>query len=85
MANVLLKTGEIVQVPIEELEEYLHANEDKIQFQKLKSVRGSVENDMQALDSMIGLVENWLQDESGYDAEVYPLIEAALNQDKFVY
>ncbi|BDA76490.1 hypothetical protein CAL7716_106560 (plasmid) [Calothrix sp. PCC 7716] len=39
------------------------------------------QNDMQALDSMIALVSEWQQDESGYDEEVYPNIEAALNQD----
>ncbi len=38
------------------------------------------QNDMQALDSMIALVSEWQQDESGYDEEVYPNIEAALNQ-----
>lgn len=39
------------------------------------------QTDMQALDSMIELVDNWLQDDSGYDEEIYPLIEAALTQD----
>ncbi len=32
------------------------------------------QNDMQALDSMIGLVDEWLQDDSGFDEEVYPNI-----------
>jgi hypothetical protein len=39
------------------------------------------QNDMQALDSMIALVDEWLQDDSGYDESVYPNIEAALTQD----
>ncbi|MBD2776407.1 hypothetical protein [Iningainema tapete] len=39
------------------------------------------QNDMQALDSMIKLVDEWLQDDSGYDEEVYPLIEVGLIQD----
>ncbi|RUS92792.1 hypothetical protein DSM106972_098110 [Dulcicalothrix desertica PCC 7102] len=39
------------------------------------------QSDMQALDSMIALVSEWQQDESGYDEEIYPNIEAALNQD----
>jgi hypothetical protein len=39
------------------------------------------QNDMQNLDSMIALVDDWLQDESGYDEEVYPNIEAALIRD----
>lgn len=38
-------------------------------------------NDMQALDAMIGLVDEWLEEDSGYDESVYPNIEAALIQD----
>ncbi|MUG96225.1 hypothetical protein F7734_29350 [Scytonema sp. UIC 10036] len=41
----------------------------------------NIQNDMQDLDSMIALVLQWQQDESGYDEEVYPKIEAALNLD----
>ncbi len=41
MATVVLKTGETVQVSIEELEDYLRQNADKIQPQKLKR-RGSL-------------------------------------------
>ncbi|BAZ10047.1 hypothetical protein NIES4071_18610 [Calothrix sp. NIES-4071] len=39
------------------------------------------QSDMQALDAMIGLVEEWLQDDSGYDESVYPHIKAGLVQD----
>lgn len=41
MATVYLKTGEVVEVPFEELEDYLYSNEDKIQLQKFKR-RGPV-------------------------------------------
>jgi hypothetical protein len=41
MADALLKSGEIVQIPIEEMEEYLYANADKIQPRKVKR-RGPV-------------------------------------------
>lgn len=41
MPTVYLKTGEVVEVPIEELEDYLYENEDKIQLQKFKR-RGPV-------------------------------------------
>lgn len=41
MPIVHLKTGEIVEVPIEELEDYLYENEDKIQLQKFKR-RGEI-------------------------------------------
>ena len=43
--------------------------------------QASNHNDMQALDSIIALVSEWQQDAEGYDEEVYPNIEAALNQD----
>lgn len=36
MPTVYLKTGEVVEVHIEELENYLYENEDKIQLQKFK-------------------------------------------------
>ncbi|BAZ15988.1 hypothetical protein NIES4071_78610 [Calothrix sp. NIES-4071] len=39
------------------------------------------QNDMQALDSMIELVDKWLQDDSKYDKEVYSLIEDGLIQN----
>lgn len=41
MATVYLKNGTTVEVPIEELEDYLYENEDKIQLQKFKR-RGPV-------------------------------------------
>lgn len=47
----------------------------------LSSNQMSSQNDMQALDSMIDLVDNWLQDDSKYDEEVYPLIEVGLIQN----
>jgi|GEM_PF-3705845 hypothetical protein len=37
--------------------------------------------DMQALDSMIALVSEWLKDDSEDDELVYPKIKAALIQD----
>lgn len=36
MPTICLKTGVVVEVPIEELGEYLHENRDKIQVRKLK-------------------------------------------------
>jgi hypothetical protein len=39
------------------------------------------QNDIQAMESMIALISEWLQDESGYDEEVYRNIEAALLPD----
>lgn len=42
MPTVYLKTGEVVEVPIEELGEYLEAYRDNIQVQKLKSRRGPI-------------------------------------------
>ncbi len=41
MPTVYLKTGEVVEVPIEELADYLHENRDKIQVRTIKR-RGPV-------------------------------------------
>lgn len=41
MPTVYLKTGEVVEVPIEELADYLHENQDKIQVRTIKR-RGPV-------------------------------------------
>lgn len=41
-ATVFLKDGSKVEVPISELGEYLEANQDLIQVQKLKSRRGPI-------------------------------------------
>jgi hypothetical protein len=43
VANVLLKTGEMVQVPEEEITEYLEKNRDLIQNRKFKARRPLVE------------------------------------------
>ncbi|MEA5513916.1 hypothetical protein VB654_07685, partial [Nodularia sp. UHCC 0506] len=34
-----------------------------------------------SLEKVIGLVDEWMADESGYDEETYPQIEVALNQN----
>lgn len=48
MATVYLKDGTKVEVPIEELGEYLEANRDNIQVQKLKSRRGPIRSKITA-------------------------------------
>lgn len=35
-----------------------------------------------SLEKVIGLVNEWMADESGYDERVYPEIEAGLNQNR---
>ncbi|MFK0735698.1 MAG: hypothetical protein ACIWVG_31975 [Gloeotrichia echinulata HAB0833] len=47
-ATVFLKDGSKVEVPISELGEYLEANRDNIQVQKLKSRRGPVRSKIAA-------------------------------------
>ncbi|WP_414542178.1 hypothetical protein [Nostoc sp. CCY0012] len=34
-----------------------------------------------SLEKVLGLVDEWMADESGYDEETYPEIETALNQN----
>ena len=36
-----------------------------------------------SLDKVIGLMDEWMADESGYDEQAYPEIEAGLKQNKF--
>lgn len=36
MPSVLLKTGEIIEVPLSELEDYLSKNQDKIQVSRVQ-------------------------------------------------
>ncbi len=43
VANILLKTGEMVQVPEEEIIEYLEKNRDLIQTRKFKARRPLIE------------------------------------------
>ncbi len=47
MPTVHLKTGEVVEVPVEDLADYLEENEDKIQLQKLKSRRDPIARKLQ--------------------------------------
>jgi plasmid maintenance system antidote protein VapI len=35
-----------------------------------------------SLEQVINLVDEWMNDESGYDKETYPQIETALNQNR---
>lgn len=48
MATVFLKDGSKVSVPMDELGEYLEANQDLIQVQKLKSRRGPIRSKIAA-------------------------------------
>jgi hypothetical protein len=50
MATVYLKDGSIVEVPIEELGEYLHENRDKIQA-RTKKQRGPVRTKLRELEN----------------------------------
>ncbi len=44
VANVLLKTGEMVQIPEEKIAEYLEQNRDLIQLRKFKARRPMIES-----------------------------------------
>lgn len=74
-------------------EELLQIREEVDRLIQSKKVSGDIHSnitiplseaandDMQALNSMIRLIENWLQDESGYDEEVYPNIKTVLTKE----
>lgn len=53
MATVYLKDGTKVEIPIEELGEYLEVNRDNIQVQKLKSRRGLIRSKITAETNFI--------------------------------
>lgn len=50
-ANVLLKTGETVQVPEEKIDEYLEQNSELIQTRKFKARRPMIESSESAASS----------------------------------
>ena len=43
-----------------------------------------VDREKQSLEYVINVVDEWMKDESGYDEETYPQIEAALKQNRSV-
>jgi hypothetical protein len=55
MVTVYLKTGEIVQVPLEELEDFIYANKDKIQTRHVERRRARLgaipSNDVASISS----------------------------------
>lgn len=50
-ANVLLKSGEMVQVPEEKIDEYLEQNSEKIQTRKFKARRPMIESSETAVSN----------------------------------
>ncbi|HLO85834.1 MAG TPA: hypothetical protein VK203_12620 [Nostocaceae cyanobacterium] len=62
------------------LEQLLELKEKvKALIEKKSSSSGQIEN---SLEKIIALVDEWMADESGYDEENYPEIEAALKESK---
>jgi hypothetical protein len=49
-------------------------------YNSFQSTQLKVDKD-NSLEKLIGLVDQWMDDESGYDEETFPQIEAALNQN----
>ena len=52
---------------------------------RLLEVRAKVDaliKEKSSLEKVIELVDEWINDESGYDEETYPQIQAALNQSR---
>lgn len=42
----------------------------------------AADEDDGSLEKVIGLVDEWMKDESGYDEKTYPAIEAGLRQNR---
>ena len=64
----------IIMVPVEE--------DAPLDFIESPSIPEEVDAENESLEDAIKLVEEWMSDESGYDEETYPQIEAALNQNR---
>ncbi len=56
-----------------------HNKPNESQVAQLLEIAANEEDD--SLEKVIEMVDEWMTDESGYDEETYPQIEAALNQN----
>jgi hypothetical protein len=48
----------------------------------LSFVKDRKDKEDNSVENVTALIEEWMGEESGYDEETYPQIEAALNQDR---
>ncbi|GCL39376.1 MULTISPECIES: hypothetical protein [Sphaerospermopsis] len=62
-----------------QIKSYSHSIEIPITTESLSELKPENNN---SLEKIIALVDEWIADESGYDQETYPQIEAALNKNK---
>ncbi|MBE9054639.1 hypothetical protein IQ237_01070 [Sphaerospermopsis sp. LEGE 08334] len=62
-----------------QIKSYSHSIEIPITRESLSELKPE-NND--SLEKIIALVDEWMADESEYDQETYPQIEAALNKNK---
>ncbi|MBC5795105.1 hypothetical protein H5968_08080 [Sphaerospermopsis sp. LEGE 00249] len=62
-----------------QIKSYSHSIEIPIATESLSELKPENNN---SLEKIIALVDEWIADESGYDQETYPQIEAALNKNK---
>jgi hypothetical protein len=58
---------------------------DSIGFFKTELVSSPNKDNDESLEKLIKLVDEWMADESDYDQQTYPQIEAALNQNKLSF
>ncbi|MEH1812651.1 MAG: hypothetical protein V7K26_29330 [Nostoc sp.] len=56
-----------------------HINLDE--YQVVQFSKSEAKGD-DSLEKLVGLVDEWMADESGYDEQTYPQIETALNQNQ---
>ncbi|MEA5623614.1 hypothetical protein [Nostoc sp. UHCC 0251] len=58
-----------------------HINLDLDEYQVVQFSKSEAKKD-DSLEKVIELVDEWIADESGYDEQTYPQIEAGLNQNR---
>ncbi|BAZ79976.1 hypothetical protein PN497_01045 [Sphaerospermopsis kisseleviana CS-549] len=64
-----------------QIKSYSHSIEIPIATESLSELKPENNN---SLEKIIALVDECIADESGYDQETYPQIEAALNKNKLL-
>jgi hypothetical protein len=91
LSNIPGKITEIHYISIGLEEEFtsvkpvtsLSTNVTKVKkYQEYDEVKNESEVKDNSLENAINLVDEWMTDESGYDEEVYPEIENALNKNR---
>lgn len=76
-----ISSSSINSLSLEALEKRQQNKPGDVQFELVQVSELKATENGDLLEKVIDLVDEWMADESGYDEETYPQIEAALNQN----